>query len=107
MIALVCAVLVRGVAPPDMVLWGGTITVTLAGIIGPREALSGIASESVLTIAALFVIAAAMRETGALDLIGAHVLGKAHTERGALLRMVPKVTALSAFLANLSSASSL
>jgi di/tricarboxylate transporter len=83
-----------------MVLWGGTITVTLAGIIGPREALSGFASESVLTIAALFVIAAAMRETGALELVGAHVLGRARTERGALLRMVPKVTALSAFLAN-------
>ena len=99
-IAVVCAVLVRGIAPPDMVLWGGTVTVTLAGIIGPGEALSGFASESVLTIAALFVIAAAMRETGALDLVGAHVLGKARTERGALLRMVPKVTALSAFLAN-------
>jgi len=99
-IALVCAVLVRGFGPPDMVIWGGTVLVTLVGIIHPREAMAGFASESVLTIAALFVIAAGMRETGALEIIGRHVFGRAHTERGALLRMVPQVTALSAFLAN-------
>jgi di/tricarboxylate transporter len=99
-IALVCAVLVRGIGPPDMVIWGGTILVTIVGIVTPKEALSGFASESVLTIAALFVIAAGMRETGALEVIGGRMFGGARTERGALLRMVPQVTALSAFLAN-------
>lgn len=99
-IATVCGVLVRGVAPPDMVLWGGTILVTLAGIVAPADAISGFASESVLTIAALLVVAGGMRETGALGLIGGRVMGRARTERGALLRMIPQVTALSAFLAN-------
>ena len=99
-IALVCAVLLRGVAPPDMVLWGGTVVVAVAGIIEPSDAIAGFSSQAVLTIAALFVIAAGMRETGALDLIGRHLLGGARTERGALTRMVPQVTVFSAFLAN-------
>ncbi|MFQ5805759.1 MAG: SLC13 family permease [Phycisphaerae bacterium] len=99
-IAVVCGVLVRGIGPPDMVLWGGTVVVTIVPIIGPADAISGFASESVLTIAALFVIAAGMRETGALDLVGGRMLGAARTERGALLRMIPQVTAVSAFLAN-------
>ena len=99
-IALVCVILLRGVAPPDMVLWGGTVIMAIAGIIEPAEAISGFASQAVLTIAALFVIAAGMRETGALDLIGRHLLGGARTERGALTRMIPQVTIFSAFLAN-------
>ncbi len=99
-LALTFVVLMRGYGPPDMVLWGGTVAVTVPGIITPQQALAGFSSESVLTIAALFVIAAAMRETGALDIIGARILGRAQTERGVLLRMLPQVTTLSAFLAN-------
>lgn len=99
-LAFVCGVLVRGIAPPDVVLWTGTVLVTLVGIVPPERALHGFASESLLTIAALLVIAGGMRETGALGLIGSRVMGQARTERGALLRMVPQVTALSAFLAN-------
>lgn len=99
-IVLVCGVLVRGVAPPDMVLWGGSVLLTVFGILSPTEAISGFASESVLTIAALFVIAAGIRETGALDVIGGRLMGGARNERGALLRMIPRVTGLSAFLAN-------
>ncbi len=93
-------VLIRATAPADMVLWGATVAVTVAGVITPAQALAGLSSESVLTIAGLFVIAAAMRETGALDLLGGHILGNARTERGVLLRMVPQVTVFSAFLAN-------
>ena len=99
-IAIVCGILVRGIAPPDMVLWGGVVVVAVAGIVTPAQAIGGFASESVLTIAALFVIAAGMRETGALDLLGGHFLGKVQTERGALVRMIPQVTAVSAFMAN-------
>ena len=99
-LAFTFIVLIRATAPPDMVLWGATVAVTVAGVISPRQALAGLSSESVLTIAGLFVIAAAMRETGALDLLGGHMLGKARSERGVLLRMVPQVTVFSAFLAN-------
>lgn len=94
------SVMVRGLAPPDMVLWGAAVLVTVVGVVTPDEMISGLAEPAVATIGALFVISAAMRETGALDLIGKRVLGRARTERGALLRLIPQVTALSAFLNN-------
>lgn len=99
-IGLVFAALVRGLGSPDMVVLGGTVLVGLAGIITVEDVVSGFANKSMLTIAALFVVAAAMRETGALDRIGARMLGNAETERGALLRLAPQVAGLSAFLNN-------
>ena len=99
-IAFLFAVLLRGLAPPDMVLWGGTILLTVVQVITPDEAISGFTSPSVLMIGALFVISAALRETGALTVIGGHMFGRASTQRGALARMIPSVTALSAFLNN-------
>ncbi len=99
-VALVFVVLVRGVAPPDVVLWGGTVLVTIFGIIDVDDALVGFSNPGMLTVAALFMITAGLRETGALDRIGGHMLGNAHSERGALLRIAPQVTAFSAFLNN-------
>jgi di/tricarboxylate transporter len=53
-----------------------------------------------LTVGALYVVAAALRETGTLDVAGSWVLGGANSERGALLRMAGSVTGMSAFLNN-------
>ncbi len=99
-IAFVFVVMVRSLIPADIVVWGGTVLLGLVGIITPEEVVSGFANKSVLTIGALFVVAAAMRETGALDRIGARMLGRARTECGALLRLAPQVAGLSAFLNN-------
>ena len=99
-IALVFVGLVRNMGPPDALLLGGTVILGLTGVITPEEAFSGFINPGVLTIAALFVVAAAMRETGALDAIGANILGKARSERAALVRMVLPVTGMSAFLNN-------
>ena len=99
-VVLVFAALVRNLGPADVVLWGGTVVVALFGIISPEEAFAGFANPGLLTVAALFVITGGLRETGALDRIGKHLFGKARTERGALLRIAPQVTALSAFLNN-------
>lgn len=98
-IAFVFVVMVRGI-PPDMALWGGAVLVAACGIISPTELLGGLAVPAVATVGALFVISAAMRETGALDIIGRRVMGRAHTERGALARLAPLVATLSAFLNN-------
>ena len=53
-----------------------------------------------LTVAVLFVVVAGLRETGVLDYIGQHLLGKSRTERGVLLRLSGVVLPLSAFLNN-------
>ncbi|GMV94023.1 MAG: SLC13 family permease [Candidatus Hydrogenedentota bacterium] len=95
----VLAGLIRNL-PPDAVLLGGTVLLTLTGIITPVQAFSGFSNEGMLTVAALFVVAAALRETGALDTIGGLVLGRARTERGVLIRLAGSVTGMSAFLNN-------
>ena len=56
--------------PPDALLLGAVILMTLVGIISPQQALAGFSNSGMLTVGALFVIAAAMRETGALDIAG-------------------------------------
>ncbi len=99
-VALAFVALVRGIGPPDMVLWAGTILVTLVGIVQVEDVLAGFANPGLLTVAALYMISGALRETGALDRIGTRMLGSARTERHALARIAPQVAALSAFLNN-------
>lgn len=86
--------------PPDAVLLGGTVLLTLTGVISPAQAFAGFSNEGMLTVAALFIVAAALRETGALDTIGGFVLGRARTERGVMVRLAVSVTGMSAFLNN-------
>jgi len=85
---------------PDALLLGALTLVTVVGIVTPEEALVGFSNAGMLTVGALYVVAAALRETGALDVAGSWVLGKAKTERGILLRMAGSVTGMSAFLNN-------
>ncbi|MEP0843407.1 MAG: SLC13 family permease [Phycisphaerae bacterium] len=99
-VVLIFIGLARELAPPDVLLLGGAILAGLLGIIKPDEVFGGFANPSMLMVGALFVVAAGLRHTGALDLIGLRMLGKARTERGALLRMLVVLTASSAFLNN-------
>ena len=99
----VLAFVVAGLAlnrPPDAVLFGAVVLAAAAGILSPIEALSGFGNPGLITVAALFVVSAAMRETGALDSVGRLVLGKVRSERGALARMAVLVPFSSAFLNN-------
>jgi len=98
-LALVFWGLVRNYAS-DALLLGALVLVTVAGIVTPNEALVGFSNAGMLTVGALYVVAAALRETGALYAAGSWVLGKANSERGALLRMAGSVTGMSAFLNN-------
>lgn len=95
---LVC--LIKNWGPPDILFLVAATTFVLCGIIKPSEAFSGFANSGMLTVAALFVVAAAMRETGVLDYVGHRFLGSARTDRGALLRLSGLVVPLSAFMNN-------
>ncbi len=86
--------------PPDALLMGAVILVALVGIIDPNEALAGFANKGMLTVAALYIVAAALRETGSIALAGHWVFGRVKSERMALLRMAGVVTPMSAFLNN-------
>jgi di/tricarboxylate transporter len=91
--------LLRNISP-DALLLGGVVLVTLVKIISPEEALAGFSNHAVLTVGALYVVAAALRETGALDELGRRVFGQVRTEKGFLGRMSGIMPALSAFLNN-------
>ncbi|MEX0939387.1 MAG: SLC13 family permease [Pirellulales bacterium] len=86
--------------PVDLLFLGGLVAVTVLGVITPAQALSGFASTAVITIAALFAAAAALRSTGVLDWIGQRLLGNVHSEGRALWRLVVTVVPVSAFLLN-------
>ena len=60
----------------DVVLVGAMITLTLLGILEPDKALQGFASTGVMTIAALYIVVAGLRETGAMAWISRLVLGR-------------------------------
>ena len=99
-IAVVVVALVRNWGPIDAVLLGGAVLVGLAGIITPEEVFLGFVNPGTLTIAALFVVASAMRETGSLNIIAGWIFGSAKSERSALARMFAPVAAMSAFMNN-------
>ncbi|QDU91508.1 Sodium-dependent dicarboxylate transporter SdcS [Pirellulimonas nuda] len=77
----------RAAVPVDLLFLAGLVVVTLAGVVTPTEALAGFSSGAVILIGALFAASAALRTTGALDWIGALLLGGADNERSALRRL--------------------
>ncbi|GMW03317.1 MAG: SLC13 family permease [Candidatus Hydrogenedentota bacterium] len=98
-VALIFVGLAKEVAP-DALLLGGAVVLAVAGVITPKEALSGFSNEGMVTVAALFVVAAALKETGALEHMGRILLGKANNERSVMLRMSFVASGISAFMNN-------
>jgi di/tricarboxylate transporter len=92
--------LVKNAAPPDMLFLAAVVLLTLQGVITPNDAFAGFSNSGMLTVAALFPVAAGLKETGFLDWVGHRVLGRAKSERGALARLTGVVLPLSAFLNN-------
>lgn len=99
-IVLVMVALIRNVGPTDLVLLGGAVLVGTAQIVSYEQMVSGFVNQGTVTIAAMFVIAAAMRETGLLDSVGTWIFGKSTTERSGLIRMFFPVATMSAFFNN-------
>jgi di/tricarboxylate transporter len=59
--------LVRDLARPDLVMMGGLAVLLLAGIVSPRQAFQGFSNSAVLTVGALYVVAAGVQSTNALS----------------------------------------
>jgi len=86
--------------PADLVFMGAIVLLSLCGVIKPEEAFSGFISNSLLMVAALFVVTAGLKETGIVDAVGARVLGPARTELGGLIMLAIFAVGTSAFLNN-------
>ena len=85
---------------PDAVLMAAVTLLLVAGVLTPLEALSGFSNPGLMTVAALYVVAAGLRETGAIQWVARGLLGRPATARRARLRLFLPGSALSAFLNN-------
>jgi di/tricarboxylate transporter len=94
------AALLFGQRGPDMAMIGGVVALLAAGVLSPAEALGGMSNEGMITVAALFVVAAAVERTGALAAVVDRVLGRPTTLSSAQLRTMLGPAAVSAFMNN-------
>lgn len=83
----------------DVLLVGGVVALGLAGIVTPTEMFEGFSNKGMLTVGALYIVTAGLRETGALQTLGNWILGEARGEQD-VLRRLTGVAAMSAFLNN-------
>jgi di/tricarboxylate transporter len=100
LIALALTAMVREVAAPDLILMATLIGFGVSGILSPAETFAGFSNPVVAAVGALFMVSAALRETGALDMTLGRVLGRSTVARRAIPRMTVPVAGLSAFLNN-------
>lgn len=98
-VATLSTILVVG-RSPDMVMIGGVVLLMAAGVLSPAEALGGMSNEGMVTVAGLFVVAAAIDRTGALAGITGRVLGRPTSLASAQLRAMVVPGILSAFMNN-------
>jgi len=86
---------------PDAVLLSALVIVTAGGVISLEDAMLGFGNSTLLALGSLYIIAAALRESGALDRASEFILGKqTRSIRRILIRLCPSVTVYSAFLNN-------
>lgn len=77
------------------------VALPLAGILSPREALSGFASEATITVASMFILSAGLVRTGALDYVAAFTDRLKVKNSRSLLIIIALLAAIpSAFLNN-------
>jgi len=102
-LALVAATLVTLVftrLAPDLVLMGALVVLLVTRTLEPATALIGFSNSGVLTVAALFIVAAGLKTTGAVDVLVDRFLGSPRTVRGAIARLCLPVMGASGFLNN-------
>ena len=103
---LVGAVLVTAVTlmarrrAPDMALLCGLVVVMLAGVIDAPTAIRGFGNEGLLTVAALFIVAAGVQNTGTITLVAGLLLRPGIGLRTTLANLCIPATFVSAFLNN-------
>ena len=84
----------------DMVMVAALTLLMASEIISIKEALAGFANEGLLTVLVLFVVAAGISHTGALDWYMGKLLGRPSNTASAQLRLMLPIAIISAFLNN-------
>lgn len=87
-------------AAPDIVLMGGLTLLLAGGVVSAADGLAGFANEGTITVAVLYVVAAGLRETGALDVVVRGLFNRARSVASAQLLLMVPVTLASGFVNN-------
>ncbi|MCB1947777.1 SLC13 family permease, partial [Nitrosomonas sp.] len=61
---------------PHLVMMAALVILSVSGILTSEEALAGFSNSGLITVAAMFVVAAGMHASGAIDLLVNRVLGR-------------------------------
>ena len=85
---------------PHLIMAGALTILSTTGILKANDALSGFSNSGLITVVGMFVVAAGMHASGAIDLLVNSLLGRPKTPRAALNRMFWPVAFLSSFLNN-------
>jgi di/tricarboxylate transporter len=93
----ILAVLATDRVSPPLAMGGGLTVLLLVGAVDDDVVLSGLSSPATATIAALYVIAAAVSATGAMTWVVDRLL---FGRRGGLPRLVGAIAGMSAFVPN-------
>src|SRR5688572_25810550 len=97
--------LARESAGPDVLLAGAftflmTLSVFSDRFLGPTEAAAVFGNEGMLTVGALFVVAAGLTNTGGLSVITERIMGTPRSIAGAQMRLMLPVATISSVLNN-------
>lgn len=99
-VALMLALLASNRFGADIVIMGAVLTLVVTGVISPAESVAGFSNAGVLTVGFLYVLAAGLKETGAMTLLTGALLGRPRTTLGAQSRLIGPVAVLSAVVNN-------
>ena len=100
LVAVVLLLLIVTRLSADIILMGAALLLMLTGILEPAEALAGFSNTGVLTVAVLYVVAAGLTETGAVQWIAQNLLGRPTSVRRAYGRLLLPAAGMSGFLNN-------
>jgi len=99
-VATVLVTLATTPAPTEVVLLGAMIMLSITGVISPSQALSGFSSPGVMTIAALYVVIAGLKETGAIAWFSQLVFGRPRSLLSAQSKLMGASSLLSMVINN-------
>ncbi len=105
-VLVMLVLLAKEVYPPELLMGGALVIIVLANYFTPtpfftlQEAFRGFSNQGVITIGALFIVAAAAKNTGLFETIAYKVLGKTSNTQKSLARLSLPLAGLSAFINN-------
>lgn len=84
-------ILIKEWLAPDVTVFLALSVIYFLGILSPMEAFSGFSNPSVLTVALLFIIGSAVRNSGILFILVTKILGSTHKLSWITVKMMSPV----------------